>query len=279
MLSTKRIEFRRVRDFGEIINATFAFTQQNFKPLAKAVLFIAGPVVLIEGIFSGLTQGESVYGRDFYSGLFWAQYAVFILSALFAAVLVSGVVYEYVILYLAESGEEIGVEEVWQAVRKDFGLIFWTSLGAGALYLLGFVLCLLPGVYLVIVLAPIVILRLRERVSFGEAVSRCRHLMAEHWWTGFALLFVATLIVYAVVFVFQLPQAVLTVVSTLTKIDGANTGIFRAMFMLTSIVAAFAGTLSYVFPSLVASFFYFNLVERKEARGLMDKLDQITPTN
>lgn len=279
MLSTNRIEFRRARDFGEIFNASFAFTQQNFKPLGKAVLFIAGPVVLIEGIFSGLTQSGSISGRDFYSGIFWAQYGMFILAALFAAVLISGVVYEYVMLYLAKPGEEIGVEEIWQALRKDFGVIFWTSLGAGALYLVGFVLCIIPGIYLIIVLAPIVILRLHERVSFSAAVARCRFLIAEHWWTGFALLFVAALIVYAVVFVFQLPQAVLTVVSTLTKMEGTTTGAFRGLFMLTSIVAAFAGTLSYIFPSLVASFFYFNLVERKEARGLMDKIDQITPTN
>ncbi len=280
MISTERIDFRRVRDFSEIFNATFAFTQQHFKPLGKAVLFIAGPVVLIEGVFAGLTQTERFLAPERFSeAAFWLQNLVFWLAVLFAAVMVLGVVCEYVVLDLKQPQKEITVEEVWQALRADFWMLFWTAVASVMLYMLGLVFCFVPGIYLAVVLSPMLILRLHERCGFGEAMTRCRHLITDYWWTGFGLVLVSTLIVYAVTFVFQLPQLILTFGASFHALPEMSEEIYRPIFMLTTVLASFAGIMSYAFPELVICFYYFNLVERKEARGLMDKIDQIAPGN
>ena len=52
------IEFHRTRDFSRKLNATFEFVKQNFKPLGKSILFIAGPPVLVASLVSGSFMSE-----------------------------------------------------------------------------------------------------------------------------------------------------------------------------------------------------------------------------
>ena len=50
MSETLKIEYHKTRDFGKKINATIEFIKQNFKPLFKAMLFIAGPPIILGSI-------------------------------------------------------------------------------------------------------------------------------------------------------------------------------------------------------------------------------------
>ena len=56
MESVSKIEFAKRRDFGEVLNGTFQFLRQNFKSLGLALLYIAGPFILIQGIITGYYQ-------------------------------------------------------------------------------------------------------------------------------------------------------------------------------------------------------------------------------
>ena len=47
------IEFQQARDFSKKINVTFEFIKQNFKPLFKSILFIAGPPMLVGSVLAG----------------------------------------------------------------------------------------------------------------------------------------------------------------------------------------------------------------------------------
>ena len=49
----QKIEMRKMRDFSAKINATFEFLRQNFKPLFKAIAYIAGPAILAQGVVYG----------------------------------------------------------------------------------------------------------------------------------------------------------------------------------------------------------------------------------
>src|SRR4030095_16976414 len=55
-----KINLREERDFSQKINAVFTFLQQNFKPLFKSLIFIAGPSALIGGIFMGMYQSNTL---------------------------------------------------------------------------------------------------------------------------------------------------------------------------------------------------------------------------
>ena len=43
---TENIEFKKRRDFGQVINDTFTFMRQNFKPLIKTYFIFCGLFVL-----------------------------------------------------------------------------------------------------------------------------------------------------------------------------------------------------------------------------------------
>ncbi len=74
----QKIELRKTRDFSAKINITFEFMRQNFRILAKSIIYIGGPFILVEGVFMGmyqqkaLTIGKASAGRlpDFVSDVF-----------------------------------------------------------------------------------------------------------------------------------------------------------------------------------------------------------------
>src|SRR3989339_879216 len=64
-METKFLELRKIRDFGEILNATFIFLKQNYKPLFKALLTFAGPFILLSAIATGYYQSNALNATFF----------------------------------------------------------------------------------------------------------------------------------------------------------------------------------------------------------------------
>ena len=50
MANTQKIVFYKVRDFSQKLNATIEFIRQNVKPLGKSILFILGPLAVLNGL-------------------------------------------------------------------------------------------------------------------------------------------------------------------------------------------------------------------------------------
>lgn len=50
MAYAQKIIFYKKRDFSQKINATIEFIRQNAKPLGKAILFIVGPLAILNGL-------------------------------------------------------------------------------------------------------------------------------------------------------------------------------------------------------------------------------------
>src|ERR1700712_1042725 len=57
---TTNIELAKPRDFGEIINDTFAFVRQNFKPLLKYFFIFCGFFVLATAAITVLLQVKAI---------------------------------------------------------------------------------------------------------------------------------------------------------------------------------------------------------------------------
>jgi len=277
METFQKIVFRRPRDFSEVLNATFAFIRQNFKKLGKAILFIVGPFIVLGGICSGLYNAEAAAGPASQNpaNLLAYMLLMFLVSMLGSAVF-AGVVNQYIVLYMDREFHEFDIDEVWQAVKKDLGMALLTALGFSFVVGVGMIFCLLPGIYLMVPLSLLLIMRIRERQPFGAAFSRCFKLMSGHWWPTFGLLLTAFLINTALSFVFYLPNYVLTFWNIVHAGEaGALTSNARLLHIVTSMIAFVGGYLFYAIPVLAVAFQYFNLVERYEAAGLFEKIDQL----
>ncbi|MBC8042875.1 MAG: hypothetical protein IAF08_05465 [Rhizobacter sp.] len=285
-----RIEFRKTRNLGDIINITLLFMRQNFKPLATAIVYIAGPFALLTGVAAGIYQanvrdlaigagGGSADPFAAFSQLFSVEYFLIILFSVLESTALIAIVYTYINLYIDRPDTEPQVQDIWQGVQQHFLKVFSASLLAGLLLILGIVLLVIPGIYISVPISFIYVIMLRENRSVGEAISRGFALVRGHWWQSLGVLVVVGLLGYIVSFVFSLPAGVIGFVSAFNSVrEGSGTGatLFeRALYVLTSIISSFGTLIFYGIVYIATAFQYFNLAERKEATGLMNKLQGI----
>ena len=193
MQDIQKIDLYKKRDFGEKINATFAFLRQNFQPLGRCLLFIAGPLLLITGIISGMLPVVVQNEMEVFNLVGGGAINGFL--SLIAGVLVVAVVHVYLDQYVQQADvRPIEVAEVWEGVKKIFFPFLLTSIVIGIVIVLGFMFLVIPGFILMAALSLIYIIMTRERLSFGDAFSRCFKLVGGNYLSTLFLIFVIVIL-------------------------------------------------------------------------------------
>ncbi len=274
----EKIDFRKVRDFSGILNATFEFIRQNFKIIFKSTVFIVGPFILIAGVFGGLYQSSIFSFRTEVSptGFLLPFFLYYISLGIAVAVLVI-VNYSIVDEYINSESEVIELENVWQSVKRNFGKIFLTGIGFTFFVGLASLFLIIPGIYLAITLSTIFMVRIFEQKNFFDSFSRCINIIKNNWWFTFGLILVLGLIQGFLAFIFQIPTYIAFFATTLGGINyqsSSGSSPSNVLFIITSIISSF-GLIFYSISVVGIAFQYFNLVERREATGLMAKIDTI----
>ena len=94
-------------------------------------------------------------------------------------------------VYQRNGGGEVWFKEVWQEFVKYFFKVFFYSIPIVLLILVGVLFCILPGVYLWVVLMPFEMVLVLEEKTFGDTWSRCFTIIKEHFWPSLAIYVVA----------------------------------------------------------------------------------------
>ena len=314
MENFKAIEFHRTRDFSNKMNVTFEFIRQNFKGLGKSLLFVAGPPVIVTGLMMGsfmtdlqalsssmMRLGSPDITKSFATPVFWLQLLLMIIFSIVSSVMALSTINNYIVLYDEKKTNKIEFSDVWERVRSTF----WMYFGTFFYCFLLFIAVYLVIVIFVIVLAKIstalvvlagfaifffffyaifaasltLIIRTYEKKGFFEAIGRSFMLVRGKWWSTFGLLVVLIIIGTIISYVFSIPYYALTFVNALHSTStetfeapSSSTNILSvAFFSLSYLVQVLLGTL----PNVGIAFQYFNLVERKEAPGLMKHIDNL----
>jgi hypothetical protein len=274
-MNQNKIEFRKVRDFGALLNATFEFIKQNFKILFKSNLLIGSPFILLAGVFMGIYQ-SSLF--NFRLDPEWEQFAIpFLFSILFmmlSYMVITIVTYSYLMLYKESEPGSFDIEEVWRKSKGNFWMILITGIGYSIIVSLGFIFLIIPGIYLSISLLLIFIVRLEEGLGFFDAVSRCTKIISGNWWFTFGLILVVGFIQGFLGFILYMPNYIVTFFLAFAGIDSSTGSMGRVLYIISSIIASL-GTLLYVISMVAIAFQYYNLVERKEAPGLIQQIEDI----
>ena len=272
----KKIEFRKVRDFGEILSVTFEFLRQNFKSLLRVLVFIAGPTVVIAGIFGGFYQ-SNIFSFDVYQSFesigIWLL--LYVASLLISYLFIALSVYEFILIYLEKGSGEISVGEVWDRMKSDLLKVTGAYIGFFIIVFIAFLLLIIPGIYLSVALNFIIIVMLYEKKNFIESLSRSMNLVSGKWWFTFGLIIVLGLIQGFISVILQMPLSIASFVMIFSAMDGSSVGgVSNIIMIILSIIASF-GNLFYAIVVTGTIFHYFNMVERKEATGLMERIDSI----
>jgi hypothetical protein len=308
------IEYHHTRDFSRKMNATFEFIRQNFKSLGKSILVIAGPPVLVASLiiatfideFLGLTKAATMNSGDseifetyFMSVTFWLQIALMFLLFLLSSIMSIATINNYIILYEEKGTNKIEVMDVWNRVRETFWMYFGTTLVFFLLAIAAYIVLVIPVailatvspaliflgmmamfctvVYLIVSVSLTYIVRAYEKKGFFDAIGRSFKLVRDKWWSTFGLIFVLYIVMMTISYIFLIPWYVAMVT---TALHSTSTEILDQSTMTWSTIVLF--TLYYLaqmvlgaLPNIGIAFQYFNLVERKEAKGLLSKIDTL----
>jgi hypothetical protein len=264
----QKIEFRKIRDFGELINATFEFIRRNLKILFFSLLFIAGPGIILTGIAGGFYQGSISFNKYFLTTAI-----IYFLLMFITLQLIITVTYSCLNLYIERDSSDFSVNDVWDRTKEDFLMILFTSIGAGFVTFFAALLLIIPGIYFSIALTIIFMVRMREKLPYFDSVSRCRKLISGNWWFTFALLLILSVIEYFFSFIFAIPQYIAMFIGFLHNTSG-KPDLDSTILIITSIISS-VSYLFYCIPIIGITFHYFSLVEKKEAVGLLQKLETI----
>ena len=310
----KAIEFQHTRDFSRKLNATFEFIRQNFKALGKSILFIAGPPVLVGSVMAGSFMGEFFnFGKVaqgnpdaisdyFLSVSFWMQLLLMFTFLTVSFVVAIATINCYLIIYDEKKTNQIEVNEVWDRVRH----VFWSYLGTSVLFffvfITAYIILLIPvfiladvsGVFLFFgiffIVAGIIFLafsssltffiQLYEKKNFIDSIMRSIRLVNNgKWWSTFGLITILYLIMMTVSYIFIIPYYVVLFTNTLHSASAGTELEFSSGFKIWTIVFFtlyyMAQMLLYALPNIGIAFQYFNLVELKEAKGLMNQIENI----
>ncbi len=279
----EKIEFRKARDFGSIINDTFAFVRQNIAILFKALVFITGPLLLVQGVLAGLYSSKSsliLSGGDTanpFAAIFSIEYLLLILCGLVSYTFITLIALEFITLYSEKGPGSVTVDDIWQAIRRDFWMIVFTNIGTFFVVLFFMLLLVVPGVYFAIVMALVPMVRVQERIGFFAAIRRSSKLISGSWWFTLGLLFLMAIIVGMMGSVLALPSAGVSFLALLHKVNESNHA-FRVLFIITGILQQLTSMFSVVILMAIG-FQYFSLAEKKEGRGLLRKIEDIGKPN
>ncbi|MBE7177224.1 MAG: hypothetical protein INR69_12510 [Mucilaginibacter polytrichastri] len=265
------LELRRIRDFGQCIADSFRFLKENFKPLTRSVLAICGIFILASFIttylqysqmFNGIEERsaplQTRFGFSYFANLIALSLAYFALFTTINA---------YVALALNKKNEKPVLAEVWAYVTY----YFWRVAGAFILgyivLVLGFVLCLVPGIWMFPIFTMIFPVIMIENASFGYAVERSRFLVKDNWWPTFGVIVVSGIIGTIPGYFIGIIIGIISGVSMyfytggIGKALGIGFAFMQAVFQLV-----------YIFPAIASTIWYLSLVEQKEGVGIMERI-------
>lgn len=273
---TENIEFKKRRDFGQVINDTFTFMRQNFKPLIKTYFIFCGLFVLASmstmlmqqyktvNVINTMGTGASSPGL----GLYGIEYFLSIIFSLASYASMTVAILSYLAIYVQKGNQTPTMEEVWGFFKYYFWRVFGSSILLLLMVLVGFIFCLVPGFYLfpfVALMFPIMVI---ENASLSYAFGRSFKLIKDHFWITFGTLIVVWIIIYACMSMIVLPTTLFGMIGMFSS-KGVH------MSLTLTLISTVLQSLCQVFtivPVITITLMYFNLIEEKENVGLMERI-------
>ncbi len=291
-METTPIDFKQRRDFGDVFNATFAFIRQEIKPLGKAFIYYVLPFLIISAILSvlvGIEQQKSLNAIkagdiDLETNPFAImgptyKYAFLsVLVSLFAMSALSCTIFGYIKLYVTKGKDQFTLADVWAEVKRFMFPVIGASLVVGLITGIGFIFCIVPGIWLGVSLSLTILILVYEENGFSYSLSRSFNLTREDWWITFAIILVSYIIVYLVSLLLSIPAIVMGMKSLFSAFKESQDGPgmnFSTTFYIMNSVTQLIEYIIISIPLIAIAFQYFNLLEKTEKTSLNEKIEQI----
>ncbi|MDB5018646.1 MAG: hypothetical protein JWQ84_3478 [Mucilaginibacter sp.] len=275
------IELRHLRDFGQIINDSFIFLKENFKPLFKALFIICGFFIVISTVstvftYMNITTSLQTFGSSSYNNT-TSRPLSYALSAMlnafitvFTQVFIHLVTLCYISVYLQKNNTTPTLAEVWGYFKYYFFRVMGSGILIFFIIVIGCMLCLIPGIYLLPITYLIIPIIVIENSSFRYAFNKSFRLIKDNWWLVFGVIFIMSLIIGVAGALISIPISSITMGSKFFSLHSFTTPLIILFSILRNILL-----LAYVLPAIAVCLCYFNLEEEKNGTGLLNRIARL----
>ncbi|WP_411894428.1 hypothetical protein [Winogradskyella sp. A2] len=285
------IEFRKQSDFSGILTDTFGFIRNEFKPLMKMIINIAGPAVLVYllslavynyvagDIFDITAFGDSSLNSGSLV-LSLLAFFVYFIAAIATYILLGGTVLFYIKSYIDNKGLT-DYDEIKRNTYKFIGSFFGLGILKGITLFFATMLCVLPVLYAMVPMAVVFSLFVFEsRNSVVDAYSKSFNLVNVDFWTAWGSYIVIFIIYYIIIVVFALPSSIYAMISTgifTGEVDPANLENFSRdpILIVLSVIQAFVQVFLNVILVVGGAAIYFHLHEKTNFTGTYERIGEI----
>ena len=280
-MAQQKVELRKIRDFSENLNDTFAFIQQNLKPLVGSFLALAGIFLLASSIISGIYQSrmggilkDLLSGGGSYVGsplsIFSGTYFLVIILSWLSVCAMQTAIISYMKVYEMKGKQPAEIEEVWNVFKTNYLKVLLYTIPVYLLIIVGFLFCFLPGIYFGVVLMPFPVILVVEDQTFSGAFNRCFAIIKQNFWSSLLVYFVVYLIYGISSGIISLVMAgIAGTISYLTTNDVAST-----IGIVTSVLSALSFVF-YVIFYVSVTLHYYSLTEKFDGTGMLQRLDAL----
>ena len=284
------IEFKKQRDFGEILNDTFSFLRNEFKPFMSVYFHICGPFLitflLSIGLYTYIAGDEAVldpfndsplaFSNPF---LFLIVFLVYVISAIVAYIFSISTTLFFIKSYVDNKGEA-SLEEIKGNVYKAFWGFFGLSILKSLTLFFAILLCILPVLYAMVPMAVVFSIYVFEpRKSATDAYGDSFYLVNQDFWLALGTFIVFAIIFYILTVVFSLPAVIYGFVKmgvTASEFDPSDMSDFvDPFYVLLNVLSTFTQFILNLILIIGGAFIYFHLNEKKNFTGTYERIGKI----
>ena len=268
-------KLQKYRDLGSILTDSFVYIKIHYKSLGKALLLLALPFYLVSGfvvgdaytsffsaMFNNPEAAESLIGPGFLIGM---------LLLVMSSVALLTVTLTHVSI-VNEQGEA-----KLSDITDRFGTNFMILLLLYILIIFGvsisFLFFIIPGIYIGIKLFVAPAVSILENKNPIDAITRSWQLVKGHWWFTFATYLVMNIITSFMSYVVVIPFGIIMSFFT-TAGAGSSESFVNGMGILYGLMILIASLFTVVLL-IAMCLHYFNLIERKEGKGLRAQIEEL----
>ena len=184
-------------DIGDCISRGWELVKKNFWPVV-GVNFLVFLVITVFNQLTGLITrpifNAMIQQHQFSAGGIAVILLVAVLGAPVYMILISGLNKFFLKLI---RGEQAGVGDAFSGFGPMTGQLILLGLVANTLCLIGYALCVIPGIFLQVAWLFSVVLVIDRQMDFWDAMELSRKMVCKHWWLVFGFFIVYSLVVVA----------------------------------------------------------------------------------
>jgi hypothetical protein len=177
-------------DIGGCISRGWELVKNNFWPVVGVtalIILITVAINQVFGLFTRPTINAMINEHRFSPGGIFIIFLTMIVSGPIYAVFMAGLFKYYLKLI---RGESAGIGDAFSGFGPSIGQLVLLGLVMNTLVMIGYVLCLVPGIYLAVAWFFSMPLVIDRQMGFWQAMELSRKMVNKHWFLMFAFLLV-----------------------------------------------------------------------------------------